>query len=53
VRQQLGVDIELAHASGDQLGELAAEIEDDHGTRGGSRGIAARAVRRRRMEGRF
>jgi len=29
VRQQLAVDVELAHAPGDQLGELAAEVEDD------------------------
>jgi hypothetical protein len=30
VRQQLGVDVELAHAAGDELGELAAEVEHDH-----------------------
>ncbi len=48
VRQQLRVDIELAHASRDELGELAAEIEDDDGLavvgvgRGGA--IGRRAV---------
>jgi hypothetical protein len=31
VRQQLRVDIELAHAPRDELGELAAEVEDDDG----------------------
>ena len=31
VRQQLRVDVELADPTGDQLGELAAEIEDDDG----------------------
>ncbi len=29
VRQQLGVDVELADPARDQLGELAAEVEDD------------------------
>ena len=29
VRQQLRVDVELADAAGDELGELAAEVEDD------------------------
>src|SRR5207342_2368219 len=27
--QELGVDVQLAHAPGDELGELAAEVEDD------------------------
>ncbi len=31
VRQQLGVDVELADAAADELGELAAEVEDDDG----------------------
>ncbi len=29
MRQELGVDVELAHAPRDQLGELAAEVEHD------------------------
>ena len=28
VRQELGVDVELAHAARDELGELAPEVED-------------------------
>ena len=43
VRQQLGVDVELADAAGDQLGELAAEIEDDHRA-GSGRGRAAGTI---------
>ncbi len=35
VRQELGVDVELADAAGDQLRELAAEVEDDDRSRGG------------------
>ena len=31
VRQELAVDVELADAPGDELGELAAEVEDDDG----------------------
>ncbi len=31
VREQLGVDVELAHSASDELGELAAEVEDDDG----------------------
>ena len=31
VREELGVDVELADAPGDELGELAAEVEDDDG----------------------
>ncbi len=31
VRQELGVDVQLANAAGDQLGELAAEVQDDDG----------------------
>ena len=38
VRKELGIDVELAHSAGDQLGELAAEVEHDHGrSSGGSR----------------
>ena len=33
VRQQLRVDVELADAARDELGELAAEVEDDDGAR--------------------
>ena len=39
VREQLGVDVELADAASDQLGELAAEVEDDD--RSGHRGRGA------------
>ena len=51
VRQQLGVDVQFADAPGDQLGELAAEVEDDDGralllVRGG-RAIVGRAIRGR------
>ena len=38
VGQQLGVDVELADASRDELRELAAEVEDDDGARGGRDG---------------
>ena len=31
VREELRVDVELAHAARDQLGELAAEVEHDDG----------------------
>ena len=48
--QQLGVDVELAHASRDQLGELAPEVEDRHGV-GLFRGLGGDALRRRRVEG--
>ena len=50
VRQELGIDVELANPSGDQLGELAPEIEDDHRTGGRRGGIAGRAVRRGGVE---
>ena len=30
VREELGVDVQLPDAAGDQLGELAPEVEDDH-----------------------
>ena len=43
VRQQLGVDVELADAAGDQLRELAAEVEDDDGV---GLGRSSRAVGR-------
>ena len=54
VRQQLRVDVELAHAARDELGELAAEVEDDDGLavvgvgRGGT--IGGRAIRGGRLE---
>ena len=31
MRQELGVDVQLSHAPGDELGELAAEVEHRHG----------------------
>ena len=43
-REQLRVDIELAHAARDELGELAAEVEDDDGA--GRRPPRRRAGRR-------
>ena len=54
VGQQLRVDIELADAARDELGELAAEVEDDDGLavvgvgRGGA--IGGRAIRGGRLE---
>jgi hypothetical protein len=54
VRQQLRVDVELADAAGDQLGELGSEIQHrDHaglGLHRSDRRIRGRAVRRRRVE---
>ena len=54
VRQELRVDVELADAAGDQLGELAAEVEDDDragfGGRGAGRPVVARAIRGRGLE---
>ena len=54
VGQQLRVDVEFAHAPRDELGELAAEVEDDDGLavvgiRGG-RAIVRRTVRGGRLE---
>ena len=49
MRQQLGVDVQLPHAAGDQLGELAAEVEDDDGVRLLGR-LGLDALRRRRVE---
>ena len=52
VRDQLGVDVQLADAAGDQLGELAAEVEDDDGIGLGGVGPVGRgAVRGRGVEG--
>ena len=51
VRQQLRVDVELADAAGDQLGELAAEVEDDDGP-GRPRSPVAGLVVRRAVGGR-
>ena len=53
VRHDLGVDVGLADASGDQLRVLRAEVHDEHGTVGGGgrvRGLrhAARVVGARR-----
>ena len=39
VGQELGVDVELADATGDELGELTAEIEDHDGTIGRAIGV--------------
>jgi len=51
--------VQLAHAAGDQLGELAAEVEDDDGVRldrlwraggAGTGAVQCRALGRRRVE---
>ena len=41
VRKELRVDVELADAAGDELGELAAEVEDDDGVGLGRARLAA------------
>jgi hypothetical protein len=49
VRQELGVDVQLAHAPRDELGELAAEVE--HGDRVRLLGrLGLDALRRRSVE---
>ncbi len=49
VRQQLGVDVQLAHAASDELRELAAEVQDGDGV--GSLGsLGLDALWRRRVE---
>ena len=45
VRDQLRVDVQLADAAGDQLGELAAEVEDDDRVGLGGVGPVGRRVR--------
>ncbi|MFI5255385.1 MAG: hypothetical protein ACHQ15_08010 [Candidatus Limnocylindrales bacterium] len=37
--------MQLAHPTGDELGELAAEVEDDDGVRAGRPGVAGPAGR--------
>jgi hypothetical protein len=49
--QQLGVDVELPDAPGDQLGELAAEIEDDDWAGRGARAVVQASFGRRGVEG--
>ena len=44
-REQLRVDVELADATRDELGELAAEVEDDDGA--GRRAVGAGRTGRR------
>ena len=45
VRQELGIDVELADAASDELGELAAEVEDhDRPGSGGRRESAGMVV---------
>ncbi len=60
VGQQLGVDVELADPPGDELGELAAEVQDHHRVRltgrcaagdAGPGSILGRALRAGRLEG--
>ncbi len=49
MRQELRVDVQLANTAGDQLGELAAEVEDDDRVRlDGS--VAGGSLRSRRVE---
>ena len=54
MRQELGVDVELADPPRDELGELAAEVEHEDRVRAGRRlgpgPVVARAIRRRRVE---
>ena len=59
-RQQFGVDVQLAHPACDQLGVLAAEVENDDGVGLAAAGLTAgdspagtieRAIRRRRLQG--
>ena len=50
--EELRVDVELAHAAGDELGELAAEVEHDDRSRGRSPRLSpVAAIRGRRVEG--
>ena len=55
MREELRVDVELADAAGDQLGKLAAEVQDgdDAGLRYDGRGgrVIVRADGGRRVEG--
>ena len=57
VRQQLRVDVELAHPARDQLRELAAEVEDDDRAgrtgRGATGSVVGGAVRGRGLERRL
>ena len=46
VGKELGVDVELADPARDELGELAAEVEDDDGVRFAACRAPARARRR-------
>jgi hypothetical protein len=48
--QQLGIDVELADPAGDELGELAAEVEDDDRSGGRRGGIWAGAIRGRGVQ---
>ncbi len=54
VGQELGVDVELTDPPCDELGELAAEVEDEDRVRAGRRldprPVVARAIRGRRVE---
>ena len=52
MRQQLGVDVQLAHAASDELGVLATEIEDDDGVRSGLDAVRG-AIRGSDMERRL
>jgi hypothetical protein len=48
VRQELRVDVQLPDATGDELGELAPEVQDDDRVRFGWRAISS--FGRRRVE---
>ena len=52
VRQELRVDVQLPNATGDQLGELAAEVEDDDRV-GLDRSVVVRSIGRWRLERRL
>ncbi len=43
VRDDLGVDLQLAHPAGDQLGVLGAEVDDEDGGPDGV-GVSGRTV---------
>ena len=50
-RQQLGEDVQFAHAAGDELGELAAEVEHGDGLRAGADLFGGTIGRRRVQRG--
>ena len=49
VRDDLGVDLQLAHPAGDQLGVLGAEVDDEHGVAVLGAGVGDRRCGRRTL----